>query len=158
MIYGVWQQRECADIFAAPTIELHAWVVCVCVQASMPELPAARRERYIGLGLPVADVLQLADEPATAALFDAVLVGQCTHTHTHTYGRITVASVARCFIDLMHIYSLFDVGRMNECMNVRVCMCVLQATGVAPKLATNWIVGDIQAYCKVGLVRTTRHI
>jgi len=65
------------------------------VEDSMPELPAARRARYASLGLPLADVLQLADEPKTAAMFDAVL-----------------------------------------------------ATGVAPKQATNWIVGDIQAYCK----------
>ncbi|KAL6745832.1 GatB/GatE catalytic domain-containing protein [Haematococcus lacustris] len=65
------------------------------VQASMPELPAARRRRYSLLGLPMADVLQLAEEPVIARMFDGVL-----------------------------------------------------ATGVAPKLAANWIVGDIQAYCK----------
>ncbi|KAL6746989.1 GatB/GatE catalytic domain-containing protein [Haematococcus lacustris] len=65
------------------------------VQASMPELPAARRRRYSQLGLPMADVLQLAEEPVIARMFDGVL-----------------------------------------------------ATGVAPKLAANWIVGDIQAYCK----------
>lgn len=43
-------------------------------QASMPELPAARRARYLGLGLPLQDVLVLADEPSIAAFFDAVLV------------------------------------------------------------------------------------
>ncbi len=66
-------------------------------QASMPELPAVRRQRYAGLGLPMQDVLQLAEEPTTALLFDEVL-----------------------------------------------------ATGVAPKQAANWLVGDVQAYCKVG--------
>lgn len=30
---------------------------------------------------------------------------------------------------------------------------VTQATGVAPKLASNWIVGDVQAYCKENKVR-----
>jgi len=65
------------------------------VQAAMPELPAARRARYQALGLPIKDVLQLVEEPVTAAFFDAVL-----------------------------------------------------ATGVAPKAAANWIVGDMQAYCK----------
>ena len=39
----------------------------------MAELPAQKRARYLALGLPPADVLILADELATAALFDAVL-------------------------------------------------------------------------------------
>ncbi|KAJ9507005.1 hypothetical protein QJQ45_020243, partial [Haematococcus lacustris] len=43
------------------------------VQASMPELPAARRRRYSLLGLPMADVLQLAEEPVIARMFDGVL-------------------------------------------------------------------------------------
>lgn len=46
----------------------------VQVLATMPELPKARRARYAALGLPMADVVQLADEPTTAAMFDAVLV------------------------------------------------------------------------------------
>ncbi|GFH19009.1 glutamyl-tRNA(Gln) amidotransferase subunit B, chloroplastic/mitochondrial, partial [Haematococcus lacustris] len=45
------------------------------VQASMPELPAARRRRYSLLGLPMPDVLQLAEEPVIARMFDGVLVG-----------------------------------------------------------------------------------
>jgi Asp-tRNA(Asn)/Glu-tRNA(Gln) amidotransferase B subunit len=40
----------------------------------MPELPAARRARYLSLGLPLQDVLVLAEEPSIAAFFDAVLV------------------------------------------------------------------------------------
>lgn len=62
----------------------------------MPEVPSAVRARYLGLNLPVADVLILADEQAVARYFDAVL-----------------------------------------------------AAGAPPKQATNWIVGDIMAYCKV---------
>mmetsp|Transcript_26047 Transcript_26047/g.56856 ORF Transcript_26047/g.56856 Transcript_26047/m.56856 type:complete len:566 (-) Transcript_26047:22-1719(-) len=42
-------------------------------KASMAELPAQKRERYLTLGLPLHDVLILADEVGTAALFDAVL-------------------------------------------------------------------------------------
>lgn len=42
-------------------------------QQSLPELPAARRARYVSLGLPPADAVVLADEPPTAAYFDAVL-------------------------------------------------------------------------------------
>eukprot|EP00983_Pelagomonas_calceolata_P033488 1048219-Pelagomonas_calceolata.AAC.2 len=40
----------------------------------MPELPAARRARYLSLGLPLQDVLVLADEPTIATFFDTVLV------------------------------------------------------------------------------------
>jgi hypothetical protein len=43
------------------------------VRSSMAELPAARRQRYLALGLPPADVLILADEVATAQYFDAAL-------------------------------------------------------------------------------------
>lgn len=39
----------------------------------MPSLPAEFRDKYTSLGLPVADVLVLADELATAQYFDAVL-------------------------------------------------------------------------------------
>jgi aspartyl-tRNA(Asn)/glutamyl-tRNA(Gln) amidotransferase subunit B len=39
----------------------------------MPEMPAAKRARYLALGLPRADVLILADELSTAQFFDAVL-------------------------------------------------------------------------------------
>ncbi len=42
-------------------------------QASMAELPAEKRARYSSLGLPLADVLILADELATADFFDATL-------------------------------------------------------------------------------------
>ena len=62
----------------------------------MPELPSAKRERYLGLGLPMYDVLILAEDVATARLFDAVL-----------------------------------------------------ASGVAAKTASNWIMGDVMAYCNV---------
>ncbi len=36
------------------------------VRGSMAELPAARRQRYLDMGLPKADVIMLADEVATA--------------------------------------------------------------------------------------------
>jgi aspartyl-tRNA(Asn)/glutamyl-tRNA(Gln) amidotransferase subunit B len=39
----------------------------------MAELPVAKRERYLSLGLPKADVLILADELATAEFFDAAM-------------------------------------------------------------------------------------
>jgi aspartyl-tRNA(Asn)/glutamyl-tRNA(Gln) amidotransferase subunit B len=39
----------------------------------MAELPVAKRERYLSLGLPKADVLILADELATADFFDAAM-------------------------------------------------------------------------------------
>lgn len=42
----------------------------------MPELPAARRARYLSLGLPLQDVLVLADEPTIATFFDTVLVSR----------------------------------------------------------------------------------
>ncbi|GAX77651.1 hypothetical protein CEUSTIGMA_g5094.t1 [Chlamydomonas eustigma] len=64
------------------------------VKSSMPELPSAKRERYSALGLPMYDVLILADDVVTAKMFDDVI-----------------------------------------------------ATGVAPKTASNWIMGDIMAYC-----------
>ncbi len=65
----------------------------------MPELPSAKRERYLALGLPMYDVLILAGDVSTAQLFDA---------------------------------------------------CV--AEGVTPKTASNWIMGDISAYCNVSAV------
>lgn len=50
----------------------------------MPELPAARRARYLGLGLAPKDVLTLTEEPATSAMFDAVLVGGvCTTVYRY---------------------------------------------------------------------------
>ena len=39
----------------------------------MPELPAARRARYLGLGLSLYDVLVLSDDVGPAAFFDGVL-------------------------------------------------------------------------------------
>lgn len=36
------------------------------VAGSMAELPAARRQRYLAMGLPKADVIILSDEVATA--------------------------------------------------------------------------------------------
>lgn len=39
----------------------------------MAELPVAKRERYLSLGLPRADVLIVADELATAEFFDAAM-------------------------------------------------------------------------------------
>ena len=62
----------------------------------MMELPVQKRQRYLALGLPMYDVLILADDLATANLFDAVLVA-----------------------------------------------------GVAAKTASNWIMGDVMAFCKV---------
>lgn len=43
------------------------------LRQAMPELPVARRERYIGLGVPPADAELLVDEPGTCALFDGAL-------------------------------------------------------------------------------------
>ena len=48
-------------------------VPAALAQQNLPELPAARRARYAALGLPAADAVVLADEPPTAAYFDAVL-------------------------------------------------------------------------------------
>ena len=48
-------------------------MLCVTVQASMPQLPAEFRRQYRELGLPAADVLVMADELPTAQFFDAVL-------------------------------------------------------------------------------------
>lgn len=45
----------------------------VCTQSSMAELPVEKRQRYLSLGLPPADVLILADELATADFFDAAV-------------------------------------------------------------------------------------
>jgi hypothetical protein len=42
-------------------------------QAAVPELPSQKREKYLALGLPLADVLILADDDATASYFEAVL-------------------------------------------------------------------------------------
>jgi hypothetical protein len=42
-------------------------------RAAMAELPGEKRARYLGLGLPLADVLILADELGTADYFDATL-------------------------------------------------------------------------------------
>ncbi|GBF88804.1 glutamyl-tRNA(Gln) amidotransferase [Raphidocelis subcapitata] len=42
-------------------------------KASMAELPAEKRARYLSLGLPLADVLILADELGTAQFFDAAV-------------------------------------------------------------------------------------
>ena len=39
----------------------------------MAELPSQVRQRYLGLGLPLYDVLVLSDEPGAARYFDAVL-------------------------------------------------------------------------------------
>lgn len=47
--------------------------ILAAVRASMPELPAARRQRFLSLGLPKADALLLADDHVVAAYFDAVL-------------------------------------------------------------------------------------
>ncbi|WIA33555.1 hypothetical protein OEZ86_006679 [Tetradesmus obliquus] len=43
------------------------------VKESMAELPIAKRQRYLSLGLPKADVLILADELATADFFDVAM-------------------------------------------------------------------------------------
>jgi Asp-tRNA(Asn)/Glu-tRNA(Gln) amidotransferase B subunit len=40
----------------------------------MPELPTARRTRYLSLGLPRQDVLALVQEPSIANFFDAAVV------------------------------------------------------------------------------------
>jgi len=43
------------------------------IRATLPELPAARRERYVGLGLALADAALLTADPDAAALFEATL-------------------------------------------------------------------------------------
>ena len=43
------------------------------IKKEMPELPSARRERYLSLGLSIYDALVLADDVGTAAFFDALL-------------------------------------------------------------------------------------
>ena len=43
------------------------------VRSALPELPADKRERYLGLGLPEADVLVLAGEQGIADYFDACM-------------------------------------------------------------------------------------
>lgn len=44
------------------------------IKSAMPELPSARRERYLCLGLSIYDVLVLSDDVGTASFFDALLV------------------------------------------------------------------------------------
>lgn len=39
----------------------------------MPELPEQKRQRYLAMGLPKADVLILADDVATSHYFDEVI-------------------------------------------------------------------------------------
>lgn len=51
----------------------HCPCTVIPLQASMSELPVAKRARYLALGLPRADVLILADELATAEFFDATM-------------------------------------------------------------------------------------
>lgn len=43
------------------------------IRATMEELPSKKRERYKALGLPIADVLVLADDTPIAAYFDATV-------------------------------------------------------------------------------------
>lgn len=50
----------------------------VHVQESMPEAPAAVRERYAQLGLPPADVITLAEEVSVSRYFDAALAEGAT--------------------------------------------------------------------------------
>ncbi len=159
-------------------------------QATLPELPAARRQRYLGLGLPMQDVLQLADEPSTAAMFDAVLVsapvvarlglglpvrvsngsprGPAWSSGWSSFASIWVppyglepwsppvacalpACVAALHQPSPRWRSAGQEGRAPSLTVVPACVGAAgaQATGVAPKQATNWICGDIQAYCKV---------
>ena len=47
------------------------------MQSGMPELPKDKRRRYLGLGLPLASVVILADELDTALYFDAALAHGC---------------------------------------------------------------------------------
>jgi aspartyl-tRNA(Asn)/glutamyl-tRNA(Gln) amidotransferase subunit B len=43
------------------------------ITKEMPELPSARRERYLSLGLSIYDVLVLSDDVGTASFFDSLL-------------------------------------------------------------------------------------
>jgi Asp-tRNA(Asn)/Glu-tRNA(Gln) amidotransferase B subunit len=100
------------------------------VQSTMPELPAARRERYASLGLPPQDVVQLTDEPGVARMFDSVLVGEGSQ---------------QCGLPVAWLASSIRASLAHL-----DCLLYSQAAGVAPKMAANWLCGDIQAYCKVG--------
>lgn len=108
----------------------------------MPELPAARRARYLGLGLPLQDVLLLAEEPVTATFFDTLLVSG---------GRWSERSGSRMLLLLVAWLPLSLRAALQACP----CALALrvQAVGASPKGAANWITGDIQAYCKVRVQR-----
>lgn len=82
--------------------------ICPALQGSMPESPAAVRKRYLDMGLPIADVLILADEKPFSRYFDAAL-----------------------------------------------------EAGAPPKLAANWVLGDVMAHskviiCQISAVRAIR--
>jgi aspartyl-tRNA(Asn)/glutamyl-tRNA(Gln) amidotransferase subunit B len=64
--YRYFPEPDLVPLTVDPT-----WVESV--RASLPELPAARRERYVGLGLSDYDAGVLVEEPALALYFDRLL-------------------------------------------------------------------------------------
>lgn len=71
----------------------------------MAELPTAKRERYLSLGLPKADVLILADELATADFFDATMAAgaQAKAAANWIMGDIMAAcKVSHCLV-VLHV-------------------------------------------------------
>eukprot|EP00192_Tetraselmis_astigmatica_P024483 CAMPEP_0117661272 /NCGR_PEP_ID=MMETSP0804-20121206/7449_1 /TAXON_ID=1074897 /ORGANISM="Tetraselmis astigmatica, Strain CCMP880" /LENGTH=530 /DNA_ID=CAMNT_0005468129 /DNA_START=414 /DNA_END=2006 /DNA_ORIENTATION=- len=97
--YSMRKKEGLADYRYFPEPDLPSVVVTdellQRVKAELPELPEARRERYISLKLPRADALLLADDHVVSRYFDQTM-----------------------------------------------------EAGATPKLAANWIMGDIMAYCK----------
>eukprot|EP00873_Tetraselmis_striata_P042997 jgi/Tetstr1/463261/TSEL_008186.t1 len=75
--YSMRKKEGLADYRYFPEPDLPPAVVTeemlARVTAALPELPAARRARFLSLGLPKADALQLADDHVVAAYFDEVL-------------------------------------------------------------------------------------
>lgn len=145
------------------------------LQDEMPELPSARRARYVGLGLPLQDVLVLAEEPSIAAFFDELLVRAegCTHGRE---GVPAWALLLRCLVppqvqchpksNAFAVCFSGGIGWYGWSWHTQVALdkqldpslsvgspsphSPLQATGMNAKAASNWINGDIQFYCKVG--------
>lgn len=64
--YRYFPEPDLPDLHLSDTLMEEA-------RATMAELPVEKRNRYLALGLPLADVLILADELGTAQFFDAAL-------------------------------------------------------------------------------------
>lgn len=71
----VWYvcNKVCSDrakqhVVCSDRAKQHFWLL----QLALPELPATKRRKVLDLGLPLADVLVLADEAATATYYENV--------------------------------------------------------------------------------------